>query len=39
MQMKTIHSKKAKVKCRGWFVNDEVCMIGWKEEYPPTKEV
>ena len=24
---------------RGWFVNDEVCLIGWKEEYPPTREV
>jgi hypothetical protein len=27
------------VKYRGWFVNDEVCLIGWKEEYPPTKEI
>ena len=27
------------VKYRGWFVNDEVCLIGWKDEYPPTKEV
>ena len=27
------------VKFRGWFVNDEVCLIGWKEEYPPTKEI
>jgi len=27
------------VRFRGWFVNDEVCLIGWKEEYPPTKEV
>ncbi|HZG86284.1 glycosyl hydrolase 115 family protein [Paenibacillus sp.] len=24
---------------RGWFVNDEVCLIGWKEEYPPTRDV
>jgi len=27
------------VRFRGWFVNDEVCLIGWKDEYPPTKEV
>ena len=27
------------VRFRGWFVNDEVCLIGWKEEYPPTREV
>jgi hypothetical protein len=32
-------SKKPKVKYRGWFVNDEVCLIGWKEPYPPTKEI
>ncbi len=27
------------VRYRGWFVNDEVCLIGWKEPYPPTREV
>jgi hypothetical protein len=27
------------VKFRGWFVNDEVCLIGWKEQYPPSEEV
>nr|WP_231506483.1 glycosyl hydrolase 115 family protein [Paenibacillus sp. UNC451MF] len=27
------------VRFRGWFVNDEVCLIGWKEDYPPTREV
>lgn len=32
-------SWEKKVKYRGWFVNDEVCLIGWKEEYPPTIEV
>ncbi|MGQ4667923.1 glycosyl hydrolase 115 family protein [Metabacillus halosaccharovorans] len=32
-------SKEQLVKYRGWFVNDEVCLIGWKEEYPPSKEV
>lgn len=32
-------SVRPKVKYRGWFVNDEVCLIGWKEEYPPTEEV
>ena len=30
---------RAKVRYRGWFVNDEVCLIGWKEAYPPTAEV
>ncbi|MGO4108287.1 glycosyl hydrolase 115 family protein [Paenibacillus sp. YAF4_2] len=30
---------EAKVRYRGWFVNDEVCLIGWKEPYPPTREV
>nr|WP_181592972.1 glycosyl hydrolase 115 family protein [Paenibacillus sp. YN15] len=28
-----------KVRFRGWFVNDEVCLIGWKEPYPPSREV
>lgn len=28
-----------KVRYRGWFVNDEVCLIGWKESYPPSREV
>ncbi|PDO10899.1 MAG: hypothetical protein BLM47_05215 [Candidatus Reconcilbacillus cellulovorans] len=27
------------VRFRGWFVNDEVCLIGWKDPYPPTREV
>ncbi|GAA0369715.1 hypothetical protein GCM10008932_21660 [Alkalibacterium iburiense] len=29
------------IKYRGWFVNDEVFLIGWKKElgYPPTEEV
>ena len=27
------------VRFRGWFVNDEVCLIGWRDEYPPTREV
>ncbi|WP_245948048.1 glycosyl hydrolase 115 family protein [Paenibacillus sambharensis] len=35
----SFHSAKPKVRYRGWFVNDEVCLIGWKEEYPPTREV
>lgn len=30
---------RPKVRYRGWFVNDEVCLIGWKDEYPPTREV
>lgn len=28
-----------KVRYRGWFVNDEVCLIGWNDLYPPTREV
>ncbi|WP_248924081.1 glycosyl hydrolase 115 family protein [Paenibacillus hamazuiensis] len=28
-----------KTRFRGWFVNDEVCLIGWKEPYPPSREV
>ncbi len=28
-----------RTRYRGWFVNDEVCLIGWKDEYPPTKEI
>lgn len=37
--MEHYSSPESIVKFRGWFVNDEVCLIGWKEEYPPTKEV
>ncbi|MFA9557868.1 glycosyl hydrolase 115 family protein [Evansella sp. AB-rgal1] len=32
-------SPKKAVRFRGWFVNDEVCLLGWKDEYPPTEEV
>ncbi|CAM3091687.1 glycosyl hydrolase 115 family protein [Paenibacillus lupini] len=32
-------SVESKVRYRGWFVNDEVCLIGWKEQYPPSEEV
>ena len=28
-----------KARYRGWFVNDEVCLIGWKDSYPPSREV
>lgn len=28
-----------RVKYRGWFVNDEVCLIGWSETYPPSRSV
>ena len=28
-----------KVSYRGWFVNDEVCLIGWTDVYPPPREV
>lgn len=34
-----VDSLEPKVRFRGWFVNDEVCLIGWKEAYPPTREV
>ncbi|WP_342414839.1 glycosyl hydrolase 115 family protein [Paenibacillus sp. FSL R10-2782] len=32
-------SAPSKVRYRGWFVNDEVCLIGWKDDYPPTEQV
>lgn len=32
-------SQRPKVRYRGWFVNDEVCLIGWKDQYPPGEEV
>ena len=32
-------SPTAQVRYRGWFVNDEVCLIGWTEDYPPPREV
>lgn len=32
-------SPPAKVRYRGWFVNDEVCLIGWSDEYPPSRKV
>ncbi|SDN84442.1 glycosyl hydrolase 115 family protein [Alkalicoccus daliensis] len=32
------YSEPAAVKYRGWFVNDEVCLIGWDPQYPPTRE-
>lgn len=35
----TYISPKAKVRYRGWFVNDEVCLIGWSDEYPPSRTV
>jgi len=32
-------SPTPRVRFRGWFVNDEVCLIGWTDIYPPPKEV
>jgi len=32
-------SPPSKVRFRGWFVNDEVCLIGWKEQYPPGRDI
>lgn len=28
-----------RVRYRGWFVNDEVCLIGWSDVYPPSRQV
>lgn len=28
-------SAPLRIRYRGWFVNDEVCLIGWSESYPP----
>lgn len=39
MPIKDEMSLQPAVRFRGWFVNDEVCLIGWKPEYPPTTEV
>lgn len=39
IDIKNFYSYKRKVKYRGWFVNDEVCLIGWTDEYPPPKRV
>lgn len=35
----TFRSKNHAVRYRGWFVNDEVCLIGWTDVYPPPKKV
>lgn len=32
-------AEEPNVRFRGWFVNDEVCLIGWTEVYPPPREV
>ena len=32
-------SPPPRVRFRGWFVNDEVCLIGWTDTYPPPREV
>ncbi|WP_128255828.1 glycosyl hydrolase 115 family protein [Falsirhodobacter deserti] len=32
-------SSPHRVPFRGWFVNDEVCLIGWTDKYPPPAEV
>ena len=32
-------SPVARVRYRGWFVNDEVCLIGWSKVYPPSREI
>lgn len=35
----TYNSPEYKVRYRGWFVNDEVCLIGWSDVYPPSREI
>ena len=37
--IKAYQSIKRFPRYRGWFVNDEDCLIGWSKEYPPTEEV
>jgi hypothetical protein len=32
-------SRPYRIRYRGWFVNDEVCLIGWSKTYPPSEEV
>lgn len=32
-------SPPRRVRYRGWFVNDEVSLIGWTRQYPPPREV
>lgn len=32
-------SPQAAIRYRGWFVNDEVNLIGWTDHYPPREEV
>ncbi|WP_416151635.1 glycosyl hydrolase 115 family protein [Salipaludibacillus sp. HK11] len=39
IEMKEYTSPKRQVTYRGWFVNDEVCLIGWEENYPPSADV
>ncbi len=39
LEAKDFNSNQPKSKFRGWFVNDEVCLLGWTEQYPPPKEV
>lgn len=32
-------SPKPRVRYRGWFVNDEVCLLGMSDTYPPGREI
>ncbi|MFC6658268.1 glycosyl hydrolase 115 family protein [Roseibium salinum] len=32
-------SRPHRVRFRGWFINDEVCLIGWTDHYPPPRNV
>ncbi|AJY47814.1 hypothetical protein TM49_00290 [Martelella endophytica] len=36
---KPYRSAERSVRYRGWFVNDEVCLIGWTDVYPPPAEI
>ena len=37
--MEEYEAPTPRIRYRGWFVNDEVCLIGWTDTYPPPKEI
>jgi hypothetical protein len=39
MPLKNYISPARRVRYRGWFVNDEVCLLGWTDTHPPPREV
>lgn len=36
---KLVRSEPSRVRFRGWFVNDEVCLLGMSPVYPPTADL